>query len=375
MQTPLCRRLGVELPIFAFSHCRDVVAAVSRAGGFGVLGAALFTPEQLELELAWIDDNVDGKPYGLDVVIPTGYSDAGGTREERTAAYLASIPEEHWQFVHAVLERLDVPDLPAGVERPAPEPGWNPEVGRMHFEVGMKHPIAMLVNALGAPPRDVVDEAHARGILVGALAGKPAHAERQAAGGVDVIVAQGTEAGGHTGDITTMTLTPQVVQAVGPDIPVLAAGGIASGAQLAAAIALGAQGGWLGSVWLTTHESDVAPAIQAAYLRARAEDTVRTKENSGKPCRGLRTPWRDAWLGDDSPGTLPMPLQGMLTLEAKERIKRAQRTDLMHMSVGQVVGQMNERRSVSHVVVELIEEYLATLERMNSLLGEDSATR
>ncbi|MDO8308905.1 MAG: nitronate monooxygenase family protein [Actinomycetota bacterium] len=371
MRTPICESLGVDLPIFGFSHCRDVVAAISRAGGFGVLGAALFSPEQLELELAWIDEHVAGRPYGLDVVIPATYANASVAAENQTANYLAAIPQKHWEFVQETLQHLEVPELPDEVARPVLEPGWNPELGRMHFEVGLGHPIRMIVNALGTPPAEVVERAHAKGMLVGGLAGKPAHAVKQVEGGVDVIIAQGTEAGGHTGEIATMVLTPQVVRAVGPDIPVLAAGGIASGEQLAAAIALGAQGGWLGSVWLTTHESDVDPAVKQRYLAASSDATVRTKENSGKPCRGLRTPWRDAWLATESPGTLPMPLQGLLTLEAKDRIKRARRVDLMHMSVGQVVGQMNHDRSVADVMFDLTSGFVAAADRLAGIVHSE----
>lgn len=370
MRTPICRNLDIGLPIFGFSHCRDVVAAISRAGGFGVLGAAQFTPEQLELELNWIDQHVDGRPYGLDVVMPSGYVKPEESERDEAAAYVRAIPQRHWDFVDEVLEELQVPPLPPKVPKPELQPGWNAEVAREHVEIGFRHPIRMLVNALGPPPPDIVERAHDSGILVGALAGKPEHAVRHLRVGVDVIVGQGNEAGGHTGEIGTIALIPDLVDAVGPEVPVLAAGGIGSGRQLAAAMALGAQGGWLGSIWLTTFESDVDPGVKQRYLAARAGDTMRTKENSGKPCRGLRTAWREAWLSEGSPGTLQMPLQGMLTTEAKERIKRARRYDLMHASVGQVVGRMNAEKSVRDVVFELSEEYVDAVARISSLTDE-----
>ena len=371
MRTPICDRFGIEYPIFAFSHCRDVVAAVSRAGGMGVLGAALIAPDELELVLKWIDQNVDGKPYGVDVVMPQGYAKPedldAGDENEIVERYRLMIPERHWQFVEEVLERLEAPPLPPDAEKPSLKPGWNAELARQHIDVAFGHPIRFLVNALGSPPSDIIERAHERDIAIGALAGKVGHAVRHTQLGVDVIICQGNEAGGHTGEIGTIVLVPDVVDAVGPDVPVLAAGGIASGRQLAAVLALGAQGAWMGSVWLTTTESDVEPAIKERYLAAQADDTMRTRENSGKPSRGLRTAWREAWLAEDSPGTLPMPLQGILTAEAKERIKRAKRYDQMHASVGQVVGRMNEARSVSRVIYEMVEEYIATTERLHAL--------
>jgi NAD(P)H-dependent flavin oxidoreductase YrpB (nitropropane dioxygenase family) len=370
MKTPICDQLGIDLPIFGFSHCRDVVAAVSRAGGFGVLGAASYSAEQLELEMKWIDEHSDGRPYGLDVVMPAGYVPPS-SEDDQIGAYIRAIPERHWKFVDQVLTDLAVPPLPANVPKPELKPGWNAQTAREHIEVGFRHPIRMLVNALGSPPTDVVSSAHELRILVGALAGKPEHAERHVQAGVDVIIGTGSEAAGHTGDIGTVALIPDLVEAVGPDVPVLAAGGIASGYQLAAALALGAQGVWIGSLWLTTVESDVDPAIKKRYIAAGAADTVRTRENSGKPSRGLRTPWRDAWLSERSPGTLPMPLQGILTTEAKERIKHAHRDDLAHASVGQAVGRMKSERRVRDVVISLVEEYADAITRLNKIADAD----
>jgi NAD(P)H-dependent flavin oxidoreductase YrpB (nitropropane dioxygenase family) len=372
MRTSVSAHFGLEFPIFGFSHCRDVVAAVSRSGGMGVLGAALITPEQLELDLKWLDEQTGGRPYGVDVVMPRGYvkPDApAATPDKDTAAarYRAMIPEEHVAFVDDLLDRLGVPPLPDSVAGPSLEPGWNADVAREHIEVAFRHPYRFLVNALGPPPPDIIEQAHANGVLVGALAGKPEHARRHVDEGVDVVICQGAEAGGHTGDIGTMVLVPDVVDAVGPSVPVLAAGGIASGRQIAAALALGAQGAWMGSVWLTTTESDVDPGVVARYLAATSADTMRTPENSGKPSRGLRTPWRQAWQADDAPPILRMPLQGILTAEAKERIKHARRYDLMHASVGQVVGRMNRVLGVADVIHQMVEEYIATMERLNGL--------
>jgi NAD(P)H-dependent flavin oxidoreductase YrpB (nitropropane dioxygenase family) len=183
-------------------------------------------------------------------------------------------------------------------------------------------------------------------------------------------VAQGTEAGGHCGEISTMVLVPEVVDAVGPDIPVLAAGGIATGRQMAAAIALGAQGAWTGSMWLTVSEADTNPAALENMLAATSRDTVRSKAMTGKPARQLRTAWTDAWEAEDSPGTLPMPLQGILHQEAGRRTQRVGTRELIGFPVGQIVGRLNKVRPTKDVVREMVEEWIDTTERMASILSD-----
>jgi NAD(P)H-dependent flavin oxidoreductase YrpB (nitropropane dioxygenase family) len=373
MRTPICDLFGIDVPIFAFSHCRDVVAAVSRAGGLGVLGAVAFSPDQLEIECHWIDEHVDGRPYGVDIVMPVKYEgkEQGGLDED---ALRKLIPDEHKQFVEQILERYRVPKIPEG-ERGAPALlGWSDAGGRSAVDVALKHPIKLLVNALGPPPKDVVDLAHAHGVKVAALVGTAAQARKQVEAGVDVIVAQGTEAGGHTGEIATMVLVPEVVDAVAP-VPVLAAGGIANGRQAAAGLALGAQGVWTGSVWLTVAEADTNPVCRDKLLAASSRDTVRSRAMTGKPARLLRTAWTDEWEKPESPGTLPMPLQFMLTAEALSRINRyahvkeSRAGELVWMPVGQVVGQLNEVRSVQEVVYRMIDEFVDAVERLNGTLS------
>ncbi len=373
MRTRICDIFGIELPIFAFSHCRDVVAAVSKAGGLGVLGALAFSPEQLEIELAWIDQHVDGKPYGVDVVMPVKYEGAeqGGVSKE---ALEAMISQRHREFVDALLARFDVPELPPG-ERPESLLGWTAAGGRGHVEVALNHPIKLLVNALGPPPRDVVEKAHAHGVKVAALVGTVAQARKQVEAGVDIIVAQGTEAGGHTGEIGTMVLVPDVVDAVHPT-PVLAAGGIGCGRQIAAALALGACGVWTGSIWLAVKESDSEPVLVEKMLRAASTDTVRSRSLSGKPARQLKTAWTEAWDGKESPGSLPMPLQFMLTADAQTRIHRyahaenSRAGELLGTPIGQVVGRMKSVRSVRDVIYDMVSEYVEIVEKLGALSRE-----
>jgi NAD(P)H-dependent flavin oxidoreductase YrpB (nitropropane dioxygenase family) len=393
MKTELCDLFGIEVPIFAFSHCRDVVAAVTNAGGLGVLGALAYTPEQLELELRWIDDHVDGRPYGVDTVMPMSYEgkEQGLGRADESGqvdaeAFRNLIPQATKDWIESVLEEYEVPPLPEGVE---PEEGtsgggsgllgWTEGGGRSHVDVALRHEgVKLLVNALGPPPKDVIDLAHEHGVKVAALTGAIEHAQRQKQAGVDIIVAQGTEAGGHTGEIGTMVLVPDIVDAVAPT-PVLAAGGIASGRQAAAAIALGAQGVWTGSVWLTVRESDTSPLVKEKLLAARSKDAQRSRSLSGKPARLLRTAWTEAWEREDCPGTLPMPLQYMACSEAQRRIQRAARKEgakareLVGMPVGQVVSRLDAEVGTADVIYQFMDEFIEAVDRLQGTL--DAASR
>lgn len=366
MRTELAEQLGLEFPIFAFSHCRDVVAAVSKAGGMGVLGALYFTPEELEIELKWIDDHVDGKPYGVDLVMPAKVQLPEGVDAANLEGELESmITPEHREFVDKVLAEHDVPPLP-GDDHPHHLLGWTDATARPQLDIALQHSPSLLVNALGPPPEDVVETAHAHGVKVAALASSPRHARKHVDIGVDIVVAQGTEAGGHTGEISSVVLWPQVVEAIAP-VPVLAAGGIAHGSQIAAALAMGAQGVWTGSIWLTVAESDMTPLVVEKLLEADSTRTVRSRVMTGKPARHLKSAWTDAWERDDSPGFLPMPLQFMLVSDAYARIARAQNRELTSMPVGQVVGMMNRVRPARDVILQMVEEYVEASERLARL--------
>ncbi|ACY99516.1 MULTISPECIES: NAD(P)H-dependent flavin oxidoreductase [Thermomonospora] len=366
MRTRVTELFGIEYPIFAFSHCRDVVAAVSRAGGMGVLGALNFTPEELELELKWIDEHVGGKPYGVDVVMPAKYEGAdAGDAQELVTKLQAMIPERHRQFVEDLLAKHGVEPSAEGADKILL--GWTDVTARPQVEVAFRHPIALLASALGPPPADVVAEAHQRGIKVAGLASNARHARKQVEVGVDIIVAQGTEAGGHTGDVSTMVLIPEVVDAVGKDTIVLAAGGIGRGSQMAAGMALGADGVWTGSIWLTVDEADTPELAREKLLKATSRDTVRSRSWTGKPARLLRTAWTDAWESEESPGTLPMPMQFMLIADALRRIHRSGDGELVTFPVGQIVGSMNQIKPAAQVVYDLIEEFVDAIERLNKI--------
>jgi NAD(P)H-dependent flavin oxidoreductase YrpB (nitropropane dioxygenase family) len=372
MKTELCELLGIEFPIFAFSHCRDVVAAVSKAGGLGVLGAVAYSPEQLELELQWIDKNVGGKPYGVDTVIPASYV-GKDTGDMAKLDLEAMVPEKHRKWIKSLLDEHGVPNLPEGVDETESLLGWSASGGRAHVEVALAHPIKLIANALGPPPADVIESAHKQDVMVAALCGSVRQAKAQKEAGVDIVIASGYEAGGHTGEVASMVLVPQVVDAVAPT-PVLAAGGIGSGRQMAAAMMLGAAGVWTGSIWLTTKESDCVPALVDKMLEATSKDTVRSKCISGKPARQLVTTYTKAWDDEGSPGYLPMPLQWMATSTATQRIYRHAQSqsegsaELLGTPVGQVVGQMNHVKPAAKVIEDMVGEYVDAVERVNGLL-------
>jgi NAD(P)H-dependent flavin oxidoreductase YrpB (nitropropane dioxygenase family) len=376
MKTPLCELLDVEFPLFAFSHCRDVVAAVSNAGGFGVLGASRHTPEELELELKWIDEHVHGRPYGVDILMPENMVGRDGSVDVETLR--ARVPERHKEFVQALLARyavtLDLDD-PRVMKREMP---LLPAMSERLMEVAFAHPIRLIANALGVPPQSMIDRARAQGVPVAALVGAKEHAVRQVQAGVDIIVAEGAEAGGHTGEVSTLVLVPEVIRAIQPirPVPVLAAGGIVTGRQMAAMMALGAAGAWTGTVWLMTSESEASPLIQQKFAAATSRDTVRSKSRTGKYTRQLRSAWTDAWAGADSPGPLPMPLQLFLSEPALRRAEheasRGNRKaeDLVTYYVGQGVGLLDQVKTSRAVVREFMEEFAEAAAEMAQLTEE-----
>ena len=374
MNTQLARDLGLEFPIFAFTHCRDVAAAVSKAGGLGVLGVAAHSASALRAELEWIEKEVGDKPYGVDLLLPGKFvgsdRDGGFSGDELDAR----IPDEHKRFLDELLEQHEVPKLAADAKI-----GNEFAVGldrqRDVIEMLFEYKISLIASALGPPPEWMVSMGREKGVKVAALAGTVEHAKRHAAAGADIIIAQGYEAGGHTGEIATMVLVPEVVDAVAP-LPVLAAGGIGSGRQITASLALGAQGVWIGSLWLTTEEAETHPVVKEKFLAAGAGDTIRSRSLTGKPARQLRSAWTDAWEDPSNPDPLPMPLQPRLVREAQARIKRTSHKNegarqLDNYFVGQIVGSMNHVKSVRTVMEELAVEYADTMERLDDWAGTD----
>ncbi|MDR6662311.1 NAD(P)H-dependent flavin oxidoreductase YrpB (nitropropane dioxygenase family) [Tardiphaga robiniae] len=377
MKSPICEMLGIAFPLLAFSHCRDVVAAVSRAGGFGVLGATAHSPETLEQELRWIDDHVDGKPYGIDVLIPENISTAG-EKDVTWKSLERRITPEHRAFTRSLLKKYGVDLKITEVSSDQPQP-FDGETALRLLDVSFNHPIRLIANALGVPPKAMIEMGKAHGVPVAALVGAKEHAIRQVAAGVDILVAQGTEAGGHCGEVSTMVLVPEVIKAVKPmrEVPVLAAGGIMTGRQMAGCMAMGAAGVWTGSVWLATTESETSEIFREKMIAASSRDAIRSRGRTGKPARQLRSVWTDAWdRGEDSPGALPMPLQSLISRDAFASIDRsaaagnAQARDLVSYFVGQGVGLIDSVKSAGAVVQEFKEDFAEAAEHLTMLVSE-----
>ena len=370
MHTALCDELGIEFPIFAFTHCRDVVVAVSKAGGFGVLGAVGFTPEQLEIELKWIDERIGDHPYGIDIVIPNKYEgmDADVSPEVLTKMLQDMVPQQHLDFAKKILADHGVPTGDAD-SNALKLLGWTEATATPQVEVALNHPkVTLIANALGTPPVEMIELIHASGRKVAALCGSPAQARKHAAADVDIIIAQGGEGGGHCGEVGSIVLWPQVVKEVAPR-PVLAAGGIGSGYQIAAALAMGCAGSWSGSQWLMVEEAENTPVQQAAYVNATSRDTVRSRSLTGKPCRMLRNDWTDAWQTPGNPEPLGMPLQYMVSGMAVAATGKYpnETVDVAFNPVGQVVGQLNKVERSAAVIERWVQEYLEATTRLNEL--------
>jgi NAD(P)H-dependent flavin oxidoreductase YrpB (nitropropane dioxygenase family) len=377
MKSPICDLLGIEFPLFAFSHCRDVVAAVSRAGGFGVLGATGHSPESIHRELKWIDEHVDGKPYGLDVLVPENMATAGEVGVTYNSLQ-SRIPQEHRRFAADLLEKAGVQLAVQEVSDDRPQP-FDPETALRVLEAAFQHPIKLIANALGVPPPAMIEMGKTHGVPVAALVGAKEHAIRQVNAGVDILVVQGTEAGGHCGEVTTMVLVPEVLAAIKPirDVPVLAAGGIMNGRQMAACMAMGAAGVWTGSVWLATVESETSEIFRQKMIEASSRDAVRVRSRTGKPARQLRSAWTEAWeRSPDSPGALPMPLMSLVSENALRSVERSaaagndKAREMVTYFVGQGVGLIDSVRSAGQVVQEFKLEFGEAVEHMNDLVSE-----
>jgi len=376
MKTDICKKLGIEYPIFAFTHCRDVVVAVSKAGGIGVLGAVGYSPEQLKEELDWIDKHIGDYPYGVDTVIPQKYEGMDEKDPEQLLESLQKmIPAGHREFVEKLLSDNGVPEAPETNGPKGGLLGWTEATAEPQIDEALKHPnVKLIANALGTPPADMIKKIQDKGVLIGALCGKIKQAVAHKDAGLDFIIAQGGEGGGHTGEIGSIVLWPQIVDAV-DGLPVLAAGGIGSGRQMAAAMSTGVQGVWCGSLWLAVEEAAAQPAEKESYLNATSEDTIRSKAWTGKPARMLKNKWTEAWENPDNPDPLPMPLQGMITFDAMRRTSMyagsGSTQEVSFNAAGQVIGQVKQVESVKDVIFKMINEYLDSIDRLNNLLPKE----
>jgi NAD(P)H-dependent flavin oxidoreductase YrpB (nitropropane dioxygenase family) len=383
MKSPICEMFEIEFPLVAFSHCRDVVVAVSKAGGMGVLGAVGHTPEMLEQDLKWIDENIDGKPYGVDVLVPNNFEGKGSSMTSEDLRNM--IPQEYRDFRADVLKQYDVDgeSLRGGMDSKEKEIRSDSRFGKNLKEKGAKkllevafsHPIKLIANALGVPPKWMLNMGKEKGVKVAALLGAKEHAIRQVQAGVDILVVSGTEGGGHCGSVSTMVLIPEVKRAIKAygDVPILAAGGIATGEQMAGIMAMGADGAWCASVFLPTTEAETSENIKEKMVNASSSQTVRSKSRTGKHSRQLKSAWTDAWEAKDAPEPLPMPLQTMVGEPALAIISKQATLghegakDLDTYWVGQGIGLVNETISAGQTVQKFKEEFIVGYERITNL--------
>ena len=364
LHTKICDMFGIEFPIFAFSHCKDVVAAVTNAGGFGVLGELGRSPDEIAQDSEWLRERVGDKPFGLDLVFPASVPTGTPTMEELKA----QIPAGHAAFMDRVFEEHGIPRPSQQVEEGGVSRGglYSQEVARKQMEAALDTRVPFIASGLGLPAF-AVDAAHARGIKLGALVGRVRQARRALEAGIDVIIAQGYDAGGHTGEVGTFTLVPRVVQISG-DTPVLLAGGVGTGAHVAAALCLGASGVWTGSIWLASRESNLNMKLKERLIEATEEDTVRSRALTGKPAHQLRNRFNQLFEDPANPKPLPMPLQGILTAELQAAIRENEMVEWMGTPLGQMVGNITEVKPCAEIVLDLVEGALETLEGIGQLV-------
>ena len=375
MNSLICDLLDIEFPLIAFSHCRDVVVEVSKAGGFGVLGAARYNASTLEAELSWIDEHIDGKPYGVDLIAPTSMAVAeenGATEDLKNR-----VPQEYFDFASGILERHDIDASDVYANQYESDSFLTKNKATSIIDVAFDHPIKLIANALGVPPAYMIDMGKEKGVATAALIGTREHAIKQVEAGVNIVVASGTEAGGHCGDVSTLVLIPEVYSVLKDSgVPVVAAGGIVTGRQMAACMAMGAAGVWTGSVWLTCAESDTPPVLKEKMLRASSRETVRSRSRTGKHSRQLRSPWTDAWESNTAPEPLSMPLQSQVTENPLAKVTKLAEIghegarQLSTSWVGQGVGLMSSTQSAKAIVYEFMQDYLVASERLQASLSD-----
>jgi len=359
--TPICEKLDIRYPIFGFAHDVKTVAAITNAGGFGVYGATRRFPHEITAELAQIRSLVGDRPFGVDLVLPPGMPE-----HNSRAAIEAEIPDAHKTFVDALIEKYQVP--------PATEPGMrtrfirSAEIEAQQLRAVIESDVDMFACGIGAPP-DAVAEAKERGKVTLALIGSPHHVDRSKRAGVEILVAQGYDAGAHTGPIGTYSLVPQIVDAAG-DTPVLVAGGVATGRHIAAALAMGAQGVWMGTAWLLSeeHQGHMHPVNAEKLKAAGSADTVITRSESGKTFRQIRTAWSQEWEAEDAPAPLKMPYQDVLVGDLLGAIEEHDIEPLIHSGAGQSVAYFNEIVPVSAIMNDLVAEAGAVLARQAAFL-------
>ncbi|MDP3136338.1 MAG: nitronate monooxygenase [Burkholderiaceae bacterium] len=352
LHTPLCELFGVRYPIFGLTHSVEVALAIARAGGFPVLALARSSPDEAREHVARMRQGMAGGPWGINCLL----TETLGQETDRDAAK-SKLPPAHVDFVEGLRRKY-------GIAPPTQGNFFSSQVrsntlNEVHADIALSSGATAFSTAIGAP-RAMVARAKAAGMTTIASVGAPRHAQLALASGIDVLVAQGYDAGGHTGPIGTFSLVPQVVDAA-DGRPVIAAGGVGHGRHVAAALAMGAQGVWLGTAWLTATEGGTDAQLLAKLLAAGSADTVLTRAHSGKSARVLKSAWTDEWSRREAPDPLPMPLQQVLTGEAMASIDEHRIEALRYELCGQSIAWFNECVPVARIIERLVDEANAVM--------------
>lgn len=363
LHTRFCDMLGIEFPIIAFTHCKDVVIAVVNAGGFAVLGEAMHTPDEIAADIKWIRDRIGSKPFGIDLVLPASVPPAGTVEE-----LIAKIPDVPRKYAQGILEKYNVP-APKSQIALHQWGGLSHEHARRQLDVILDERVPVFSSGLGSPAF-ILKQLHEKGIKVFGLVGKARQAKREVEAGVDAVIAQGYDAAGHTGPIGTLSIVPEVCAVVG-DVPVIAAGGITTGRHLAAALCLGAVGVWTGTIWLASRESDSDMIVKEKLLAATADDTVYSKSISGMPMRVLKCPWTEEWAQANAPAPAPPPYQTLLSADYIQGANDYRRADLMTEAAGQGVRFVTAMKPARQIVFDMVEEALAVFEGLTGATPDE----
>ncbi len=372
LRTPLCDVLGMEYPVFlagmAVGGIQEtaptpikLVAAVSNAGGLGVLGDSFRTLDEMDAGIKELKKLTNGRPYGVDFLLPATRADVTATSNKEVFEQIVQEYPAHIAVMKEIVKQEGLEEAEVSEGEP-----MSTDLLKRKIEVVLDNKVPVFAAATGVPPEWFTERGHQMGMQFIGMCGAVRHAERQVAANVDIITAQGTEAGGHTGNISTFVLVPQIVKAISPR-PVLAAGGIGSGRHVAASLALGAQGVWVGTAFLASEETNIPEDHQNQILSGRSEQFTTSKFSSGKQQRSFHNLVKDAWV-ESGLQALPMPLQGILMEPMTQAAKAIGRWDLVGNPSGQVSGMLTERRPAKDILMDMVEEAEDTIESMQQNL-------
>ena len=368
LHTRLCDVLEIEYPLILAGMggvaTAELVAAVSDAGGLGVIGAASMNADEIARQVHRVRD-LTSKPFGVDILLPSGVAAPprnGGETATGAAAPRAAqaqprdlLPEPYRAFIDRAESEFALPaeDARQEMAQTARRGAFGGEFTKKQVEAILELKVPVFAAGLGNPG-PYAEAFHAQGTKVIGLVGNVKNARRIADAGADVVVAQGTEAGGHTGRIGTLALLPQVVDAVAPTL-VAAAGGIGDGRGIAAALAAGADGVWVGTAFLVSREANLPQVLKDRVLAATEEDTRVTRLYSGKTMRNINNPLIEYWESQKL-DALPMGMQGIVSGEIMAGARKADRLELLMNPAGQISGMLHELRPANAIVEEMVSQ-------------------